>query len=108
MSEVVELTEDNFDEVVLRSQIPVLIDFWSPTCGPCRALVPILEELAHENGDLALIAKVNVFECTAIAGKYGVSMLPTILFFLNGTVAQRMVGVQSKDKLQEALDELED
>ncbi len=105
---VLELTEANFDEIVLRSELPVLVDFWSPTCGPCRALVPILEELAAENEQDAVIAKVNVFECTNIGAKYGISMLPTILFFNNGTVAERMVGVQPKDKLQEALEELDE
>ncbi len=101
-----ELTESNFDEIVLQSQVPALVDFWSPTCGPCRTLVPILDALAQANGEEALIAKVNVFDCPNVAQKYGVSMLPTIMIFNEGAVVERMMGVQSQEKLQDALDEL--
>ena len=103
---MLELTEDNFDEIVLKSKIPVLIDFWSPTCVPCRTLIPILDALARTNEDDALIAKVNVLDCTNIAQKYGVSSLPTIMIFNDGYVVERMLGVQSQEKLQEALDEV--
>lgn len=107
MEQIIELTETNFDDVVLKSDLPVLVDFWSPTCAPCRALVPILEELAKENDGDAGIAKVNVAECPMLGAKYGVDMLPTLLFFNDGKVVERMVGAQSKDKLQNALDEIE-
>ena len=103
---MLELTEDRFDEIVLKSEIPVLIDFWSPTCAPCRALVPILDALARTNEDEALIAKVNVFDCPNVAQKYGVSSLPTIMIFNEGKVVERMLGVQSQEKLQEAIDEV--
>ncbi|MGL6226645.1 MAG: thioredoxin [Thermoguttaceae bacterium] len=105
---VVELTDMNFSEVVLQSKIPVLVDFWSPTCGPCRALFPVLSELSSENESFSLIAKVNIFESPETAAKYGISTLPTLLFFKEGQVVERMVGVQPKDKLQETLEELED
>ena len=103
---MLELSESNFNEIVLQSEIPVLVDFWSPTCGPCRALVPVLEALAEANEGDALIAKVNVFDCPNIAQKYGVSTLPTLTIFNKGTVVERMMGVQSQEKLQDALDEL--
>lgn len=107
MGSVLELTESDFDQEVIQSQVPVLVDFWSPSCGPCRMLVPILEELADENEGDAKIAKVNVVECPAVGAKYGVEMLPTLLFFHQGKVVERMVGVQSTDKIQNALDDIE-
>lgn len=107
MRQVVELTESIFDQEVLKSDVPVLVDFWSPTCGPCRALVPVLEELAEENDGDAKIMKVNVAEFPMLGAKYGVDMLPTLLFFNGGNVVERMVGAQNKDKLQDALDEID-
>ncbi len=107
MSQVLELTEAVFEKEVLQSEMPVLVDFWSPTCGPCRMLVPILEELAVENDGDAKIAKVNVADFPMLGAKFGVDMLPTLLFFNRGAVVDRMVGVQSRDKLQDTLDEIE-
>ena len=106
MSSIRELTESDFDQVVLHSSVPVVVDFWSPSCGPCRTLVPILESVGNENDGAAIIAKVNVAVCPTLGQKYGIEMLPTLLFFNNGRVAERMVGVQSQDKIQSALDEL--
>lgn len=104
MGKVIELTEKSFDEVVLKSDVPVLVDFWSPSCGPCRMLVPILEKLAEANEEEAVIAKFNVFDSTAISAKYGIDILPSLLFFNDGKVVQRMVGVHDYDKLQDTLD----
>jgi len=104
---ILELTEINFDQTVLQSPVPVLVDFWSPSCMPCRALVPILDALATENGDEVQIVKVNAAECVALAARYGVDMLPTLLFFSGGKVVERMVGAQSQDKIQNALDEID-
>ena len=107
MSRILELTETNFDQTVLQSPVPVLVDFWSPSCMPCRALVPVLNALAEENGNDIRIAKVNAAECVALAAQYGVDMLPTLLFFSGGRVVERMVGAQSQEKIQNALDEIE-
>jgi thioredoxin 1 len=106
MERVAELSESNFD-TVLQAEVPVLVDFWSPTCVPCRMLVPILEELAEENEGDATIAKVNAAQYPALAAKYGIDTLPTLLLFYQGKIVERMGGVQSKHKLQSALDEIE-
>lgn len=107
MTVIQELTDKNFDQEVLSSDIPVLVDFWSPSCGPCRALVPVLEELATENEGDAKIAKVNVADFPLLGAKYGVEMLPTLIFFSQGTIKERMSGAQPKNKLQDALDEID-
>ena len=106
MGRVIELSDSDFGTVI-QSELPVLVDFWSPTCGPCRMLVPILDELAEENEGDAIIAKVNTADYPEFVTKFGIDALPTLLIFHRGNVVERMVGVQSKDKLQSALDEIE-
>ena len=106
MGRVAELNESNFD-TILQAEVPVLVDFWSPTCVPCRALVPILEELTEENEGDVTIVKVNTAEYPALVTRFGIDTLPTLLFFYKGRVVERMVGVQSKHKIQSALDEIE-
>ena len=106
MGQVIELSEQDFDSVVLKSEVPVLVDFWSPSCGPCRMIAPMLDELAVENEGDAKIVKVNTFENMSIAARYGVDMLPTLMVFNNGNVVERMIGAVSKDRLQSALDEV--
>ena len=101
-----ELTDSNFDITINTAELPVLVDFWSPTCVPCRALVPVLEELAKENEDEAIIAKINTALYPELMAKFDIERLPTLLLFHQGKVVERMVGVQSKEKLQAALDEL--
>jgi len=102
---VAEWNESDFD-TTLQAEVPVLVDFWSPTCGPCRALVPILEELAEENDGDVIIGKVNTTQCPALGARFDIDMLPTLLFFYKGRVVERMTGVQSKHKIQSALDEI--
>ena len=105
MGRVAELSESDFD-TILQAEVPVLVDFWSPTCGPCRTLAPILEELADENEGDATIGKVNTAQYPALVSRFGIDALPTLLFFYKGRVVERMVGVQSKYKIQSALDEI--
>jgi len=107
MGRVLELSVGDFHAVVTGTENPVLVDFWSPACGPCRALVPVLEELAEENDREATIAKINTAEYPELVTQYEIDTLPTLLIFYQGKVVERMVGVQSKHKLQSALDEIE-
>ncbi|MDR3232465.1 MAG: thioredoxin fold domain-containing protein [Planctomycetaceae bacterium] len=106
MEKITDLTAGTFDAAI-NNALPVLVDFWSPTCVPCRKLAPILAEIAAEYEGEFFIAKVNAAEHTQLAARYGVDMLPTLLFFFQGRVVNRMTGVQPKHKIQEALDEIE-
>lgn len=105
MGKAIELNETDFDAVVMKSDVPVLVDFWSPTCGPCRAVAPILDQLVDEYGDDAKFVKINIFENATVAGKLGVEMLPTLIIFDGGKMVERLTGAQSKDALMELLDE---
>jgi thioredoxin len=102
----VHLTEATFDEAVAASDTPLLVDFWAPWCGPCRAIAPVLEEIARERAGRVTIAKVNVDEQPALAGRFGVQAIPTLLFVKNGQVAQTLVGAVPKQKILASLDAL--
>ena len=104
MADVAEFTEGNFDEQVLNSAEPVLVDFWAPWCSPCRQITPLIEELSSENSGSAVVGKVNIDDNRRIAEQYGVDSIPTLMVFKGGQVVERFVGVQPKARLQEALD----
>jgi thioredoxin 1 len=101
---VTEFTDTNFDNEVLQADVPVMVDFWAPWCGPCRSIAPMIDELASENVGAIKVGKLNVDTHGVAAQKYGVSSIPTIMIFKNGDVVQRFVGVQPKTRLQQALD----
>lgn len=98
-----ELTELNFEEEVLKSDKPVLVDFWAPWCGPCQMMGPVIDELSTEL-TAAKVAKLNVDEHPALAQKYGIMSIPALKIFKGGQVVKELVGVQQKDKLKTELE----
>ena len=99
-----EITDANFEELVLKSDKPVLVDFWAEWCGPCRMVGPVVEELSTEYAGKAVVGKVNVDNNSEISAKYSIRNIPTILFFKNGEVVEKHVGVASKNVLAGKLD----
>ena len=102
----IEITDANFDEIVLKSSQPVLVDFWAAWCGPCRMVGPIIDEISTEYDGKAVVGKVDVDANQEFAAKYGVRNIPTVLVFQNGEVVGRQVGVAPKNAYAEALDAL--
>ena len=101
-----QITDASFDEVVLKSDKPVLVDFWATWCGPCRMLGPVIEELATEYEGRVVVGKVDVDNNQEFAAKYGVRNIPTVLVFKDGEVVGRQVGVALKKTYTDALDSL--
>lgn len=102
----VTVTDANFEEEVVKSTMPVLVDFWAEWCGPCKMQNPILEEAAKEYEGKVKIAKLNVDENPATAGKYGIMSIPTLLLFKGGNIVKQMIGVQSKETLSNEFDKV--
>jgi thioredoxin 1 len=102
----IEVNDANFEEVVLQSEIPVLVDFWAEWCGPCRMVAPLVEELSHEYEGKALVAKMDVDSNPGIPAKFGIRNIPTILFFKGGEVADKQVGAVPKTVLSQKIDAL--
>ena len=101
-----EITDANFDELVLKSDKPVMIDFWAEWCGPCRMVGPIVEDIAGEYAGKVVVGKVDVDANSGISTKYGIRNIPTILFFKGGNVADKQVGAVPKSALVNKLNAL--
>ncbi|MDD3268712.1 MAG: thioredoxin [Syntrophomonadaceae bacterium] len=100
------LNNDNWQQEVLQSDLPVLVDFWAPWCGPCKMVGPVVESLAAENAGKIKVGKVNVDENQSLAAQFGIRGIPTLTFFKNGAEVKRIVGAQNKAQLQKLVDEL--
>ncbi len=103
MTDVITLTEANFDEQVRASEVPVLVDYWAPWCGPCRMLGPVIERIAAERAGTIKVGKVNVDEEPALADRAGVRGIPYVVLYRNGEPTAEAVGAQPKDALERAL-----
>jgi thioredoxin len=105
-STTVQLTEENFDATLKQHSGLMMVDFWAEWCGPCKAIAPVLEDLARESAGRVTLAKVNVDENHGLAGRYGIRSIPTILFVKGGKVVDQVIGAVPKTKLKEKLDAL--
>jgi len=100
---IIDLTDESFEELVTSSDKPLMVDFWAPWCGPCKAIAPSVEALAGEYGDQVTFAKVNVDDNPLSPSKFGVQAIPTLIFFKNGEIAEQITGMVAKEKLEETL-----
>jgi thioredoxin 1 len=103
---VIELTDATFDNTVHDSDVPVLVDFWAPWCGPCKMIAPIVQEIAEDYAGRAKICKLNTDDARDSAMEFGISAIPTLILFKDGQVQKKWVGLTSKKILAEAIDEL--
>lgn len=106
MSNLINVNKDNFETEVVKSSTPVVVDFWAEWCGPCKALAPVLDEIAGEMGAGAKLVKVNVDESGELAQQYGIRGIPTLIFFKDGEVKSTLVGNQPKAEILKNLNDL--
>jgi thioredoxin 1 len=99
-----EVTDNNFQAEVIESDVPVLVDFWAPWCGPCRAVAPVVEEIANERGDALKVVKLNIDDNQKTAVQYNVMSIPTLILFKHGEPAKTVIGAYPKKKLESELE----
>ena len=100
---VIEVQDDEFDDKVIQSQMPVVVDFWAPWCGPCKAVGPIIEKMAEAHHGKVQFAKINIDDNADTAQKYGIKSVPTIMFFNDGQMVDKLVGIVTAAKLDQSL-----
>lgn len=103
---VLEIEDSSFDAEVLQSDKPVLVDFWAPWCGPCRAIAPVIDELMTAFGDRIKFTKCNVDDNPVTPGKFGIKAIPTLIFFKDGNVVEQVTGMVAKSKLEETINSI--
>ena len=103
---IMEIEDSNFDTEVMKSDKPAVVDFWAPWCGPCKAIGPVIEELAGSYGEQIKFTKCNVDDNPVTPGKFGIKAIPTLIFFKEGDVVEQITGMVAKSKLEEAINKL--
>ncbi|NLY18381.1 MAG: thioredoxin [Clostridiaceae bacterium] len=103
-SSVITITKENFDTEVIRSEIPVLVDFWAAWCGPCRMVAPVVDEIAKDYEGKVKVGKINVDEQNELAEKFRIVSIPTLMVFKNGQIAESVMGARSKESIAQMLD----
>jgi thioredoxin 1 len=100
---ILDIDDSNFENEILQSDKPAMVDFWAPWCGPCKAIGPVIEELAGSFGDRVKFTKCNVDENPVTPGKFGIKAIPTLIFFKDGKVIEQITGMVAKSKLEDAI-----